>query len=328
MNTQNLFTPVLEQMIYLFAFIAIGYLLFKLNIIPKNAITTLSKLESTLFIPCLVLSTFISGFTVEKLTSAGTLLLMSVAILAVMIGFALIVSKLIYKNDRYLQKISAYGLSFSNFGYMGNAIVSGVFPQIFLEYTIFVIPLWIMIYLWGVPSLLIADDRDQKASVPFLQRLKPLFNPMFIAMLIGIALGITGAAAYIPKSVMNVIRVSGDCMSPIAMLLTGMTIAASDLRKMLTKPKTYILSLVRLVAIPLLFIFVFAFIPQGSIVNQTFLICAMASLAMPLGLNTIVVPGGYGKDTTDAAGMALISHTLSIITIPLMFTLFRLLVLQ
>jgi predicted permease len=44
-------------------------------------------------------------------------------------------------------------------------------------------------------------------------------------------------------------------------------------------------------------------------------------LAMPLGLNTIVVPGAYGKDTTDAASMALISHILSIITIPIIFML-------
>ena len=49
-------------------------------------------------------------------------------------------------------------------------------------------------------------------------------------------------------------------------------------------------------------------------------------MAMPLGLNTIVVPKGYGKDTTDAAGMALISHTLSIATIPLVFLIFGLLV--
>ena len=41
---------------------------------------------------------------------------------------------------------------------------------------------------------------------------------------------------------------------------------------------------------------------------------------MPLGLNTIVIPNAYGKDTTVASGMALISHVLSVISIPLIFT--------
>ena len=322
------FFPVLNQMIYLFAFILIGYALYKLHIVPKDSMATLSKLESWLFIPCLVMGTFISNFTVEKLKSAGTLLLLSCVILAIIIVIALIVSKLIYKNDAYLRKIAIYGLSFANFGYMGNAIMNGVFPEIFMEYMVFVIPLWIAIYMWGVPVLLISDSQTSTKKITLGAHLKPLLNPMFIAMLIGIALGITGLGSHIPPSVMSVIRVSGDCMSPIAMLLTGMTVAASDVKQMLTKPRTYVLSAVRLIAIPLLFILVFCFIPQGDIIDRTFLICAMASLSMPLGLNTIVVPGGYGKDTTDAAGMALISHTLSIITIPLMFMLFSSLILK
>jgi predicted permease len=42
---------------------------------------------------------------------------------------------------------------------------------------------------------------------------------------------------------------------------------------------------------------------------------------MPLGLSTIVIPGGYGKDTSVAAGMTLVSHLLSAVTIPCIFYL-------
>ena len=44
--------------------------------------------------------------------------------------------------------------------------------------------------------------------------------------------------------------------------------------------------------------------------------------AKKLGFNTVVIPSAYGKDTSTAAGMALISHTLSCITIPLIFLIF------
>ena len=43
---------------------------------------------------------------------------------------------------------------------------------------------------------------------------------------------------------------------------------------------------------------------------------------MPLGLNTVVVPAAYGKDTSVPAGMALVSHALSVVTIPLVFSVF------
>lgn len=324
----EVFSPILNQMIYLFALIAIGYLLTKLGLVPKNSTAVLSKLENMLFIPALVLGTFIDNFTASQLGGRGILLLLSAGMLVIIVPVSLVVARLIYGNDDFLKKIATYGLCFANFGYMGNAIMKDVFPDIFTDYVVFTLPLWTLIYVWGVPVLLISGSTDTSGEkLSLAKRLKPLLNPMFIAIIIGMIIGITGLGKYIPESITSVISASGSCMSPIAMLLTGMTIAASDLRAMLTKWKTYLLSAVRLVAIPLLFILIFAFIPQSSVINPTFLTCAICSLSMPLGLNTIVVPAGYGKDTTDAAGMALISHTMSIITIPLIFMLFNAVVL-
>ena len=236
----------------------------------------------------------------------------------VVIPLAILGARLIFKGD-YLRKIATYGLSFSNFGFMGNAVMQALFPEIFLEYSVFTLPLWIIIMLWGVPYLLVSDSREGKVSIG--ERLKPLLNPMIICMLIGMVLGLTGVAAHLPTSVKDVISVSGGCMSPVAMLLTGITVAKTSLPKLLKKPRVYVLTAVRLLLFPLIFIAIFAFIPKGTVITETFLICAAASLAMPLGLNTIVVPGAYGKDTTDAASMALISHVISIATIPVVFML-------
>ena len=69
---------------------------------------------------------------------------------------------------------------------------------------------------------------------------------------------------------------------------------------------------------PLLAVLIFAFVE----IPRTYYICLICSLAMPLGLNTIVVPAAYGKDTSVAAGMAVVSHLLSAVTIPILFLLF------
>lgn len=305
-----IFTTTLSQMAFLFSLIVIGFILTKSKIVTTDAAGILAKLENNLFIPALVLNTFVQNFTVERLQSAWQVLLASIILLLVVIPLAIGVSKLMTK-DQYIRNIYTYGLCFSNFGFMGNAVVSALFPDIFLEYLIFTLPLWMGIYLWGAPSLLMSDGSKQTLK----SRLKSFANPMFIAMLVGIILGLIGVN--LPNWLNSVISSSANCMSPIAMLLTGITVANIDLVKTFKNGQIYLISLVRLLVFPLLFLVIFMFLP----LPETLRTCAICSLAMPLGLNTIVIPSAYGKDTSAAAGMAIISHALSCITIPLVLFL-------
>lgn len=297
-------------MAFLFSLIVIGFLLVKAKIVGSDAAGILAKLENNLFIPALVLNTFVQNFTMDRLQSAWQILLASFVLLAVVIPLAILVSGWMSK-DRYIRNIYTYGLCFSNFAFMGNAVVSALFPDIFLEYLIFTLPLWMGIYLWGAPSLLMSDGGKQTLK----SRLKAFVNPMFIAMLVGIILGLTGVQ--LPNWMNSVISSSANCMSPIAMLLTGITVANIDLGKTFRSGPIYLISLIRLLVFPLVFLAIFLLLP----ISDTLVICAVCSLAMPLGLNTIVIPSAYGKDTSAAAGMAIISHLLSCITIPLVLFL-------
>ena len=217
------------------------------------------------FVLALVLGTFMQNFTIEKINVAWQYLLGGFAVGAISIPAAIFLSRRCSK-DGYIQKIFTYGLSFSNFGFMGNAVVMAIFPDIFMEYLIFAPPL----------------------------------------------------PAFFSSAVTNL----ENCMSPIAMLLTGMTIAKIDLKSTFTNLSIYAVSLLRLLAYPLVFILLCMVLklPHGLAV------CTVCSVAMPLGLNTIIVPNAYGRDTSVAAGMSLISHLLSCISIPLVFMLFDLLV--
>lgn len=283
----------------------------RFNFLPKNSDAILSKLENYLFIPALVLNTFIDNFTVDKLTSAAYIIIFSVILEIIVIAVAVLSTRFIEK-DKFTRKIYLYGLCFSNFGFMGNAIVSSLFPDIFLEYIIFTLVLWALIYLWGVPALLKENDENK-----IISRLKNLINPMFVCMVVGACVGIFNIK--LPTFTVELIDSVSGCMSPVAMLITGITIAKINIKKVLKIKSIYIVSLLRLLVFPLLFI-LSCYIFKLEL-SQGIFICAVVSLAMPLGLNTIVIPSAYGKDTTVAAGMALISHILSVITIPIIFNL-------
>ena len=303
-------SATLNQMAFLFSLIIAGYVLVRLKLLPDGAESVLSKLENYLFIPCLVLGTFIGNFTPAKLGSAGKLILFSVGIEVVVVAVSLLLTRLITK-DKYVRNIYLYGLCFSNFGFMGNAVVSALFPDVFLEYIIFTLVLWILIYIWGVPALLRDSDKGGAKAI-----VKNLINPMFICMILGIIIGLTGFT--LPSFAVSLIDSVGGCMSPIAMLITGMTIAKANIGRILKIKSVYLVSIIRLVVYPMIFIGIYLLL--GLELSKSFLVCAVASLAMPLGLNTIVIPNAYGKDTTVASGMALISHVLSVISIPLIFT--------
>lgn len=164
--------------------------------------------------------------------------------------------------------------------------------------------------MWGVPYLLMDNDKQG-----IIKKLKNFLNPMFIAMIIGMIFGI--GEINVPSFLNSVVTSAGNCMSPIAMLLTGMTIAKFDIASVLKIKSVNIISLLRLLVLPLLFIVFIFFVP--GLFSKTFIICAVCSLAMPLGLNTIVIPSAYGKDTKVSSGMAIVSHVLSCITIPIIF---------
>ena len=307
----SVFLTTLNQIAFLFGFIVIGFILVKIKVLPENSAAVLSKLENTIFIPALVMGTFIENFTLERIGATWKLLSISFIIAFITIPFAILVSKLVTK-DKYIQKIYTYGLSFSNFGFMGNAVVSSLFPDVFFEYLIFTLPLWMLIYIWGVPRLLIADSGKKHT---FTESMKSFVNPMFIAMLIGMLIGLS--KINLPEWTMSLINVSGDCMSPIAMILTGVVVSSISLKKTFLNVRIYIVSIIRLIIMPALFVSMASFFK----IPETTYICALCSLAMPLGLNTIVIPSAFGKDTTVAAGMAVISHLLSCITIPLIFSI-------
>lgn len=290
-----------------------GYLLSRWKFVPGNAQAVLSKLENYVFIPALVLGTFMDNFTVQTITVAWKLLLGSLTLALIAAALALLLARVCTK-DAYVRDIYTYGLCFSNFGFVGNAVVSALFPDIFLEYLIFTLPLWTLIYLWGVPVLLMGSSGEKPSLA---QRMKNFVNPMFVCMLIGMMIGLLDLP--VPAFFGTAVASAGSCMSPMAMLLTGMTIAQFRLGEILKIKSVYLVTALRLILFPALFLAAMTVIPF----QRTFAVCAICSLCMPLGLNTIIIPSALGRDTKIASGMAVVSHPLCCITIPVVLSVFE-----
>lgn len=307
----QVFSATLNQMFVLFTFMALGYFLNFKGILPLNTSVALSRLETNVLVPCLVFNTFYKYCTVENISQKWSYIVYGVAITVVSIVIGVFLSKLFSKDD-YLRKIYTYSFAVANFSFMGNAVVLGIFGEdVLFDYMIFTLPLCLYVYSFGTASLI---PKDKTKSGKF--SLKVFLNPICISMLLGALAGLT--ALPIPKFLITAISSAGACMSPLAMILTGFVVANFSIKKLATIKRIYLASFLRLIVLPILFVFALKLV--GA--SETIVMLALCATAMPLGLNTVVFPAAYGGDTTPGASMALISHLLSIITIPVMFAIF------
>jgi len=304
------FLAAINQMAVLFTFIIIGFIAYRTKIIPQNGAQVLSKVEYWILLPALTVSVFAENFTIEKLGVAGKLFLFGFGLVLSMVAIAIISAKLCTK-DKYLRNIYTYGLSISNFSYMGNAVVLAVFPEIFLEYMIFTLPFSIVTYVWAV-NLLLPENLTKNT---IKDKLKAFINPILISMLVGIILGLTGLK--LPGFLSTVISSAGSCMSPLAMILTGIVIAEMDLKRVLKNKGIYVTSALRLIMIPAIVMLFFILVPM----DKSFVICSLCAIAMPFGLNVVIFPSAYGMDTSVGAGMTVVSHIAACVTIPVIFYL-------
>lgn len=305
----SVFTATLNQMLVLFLFMAIGFFFNKKRLLPADDATVLSKLETNLFVPCLVFSVFYEYCTVENFRQKSVYILYGAAIMAVSLGIGIVLAKIFAKED-YLRKIYTYSFAVANFSFMGNAVVQGIFGgEVLFDYMIFTLPMNLYVYSVGTASLKPAENGRGISWKAFV-------NPILIAMVLGAICGLT--ALPLPSFLTKAVSAGGACMSPLAMLLTGFVIGDYSLKKLASDKKVYLASVIRLILLP----GVFMLILMAMKTDQAILRVALCATAMPLGLNTVVFPAAYGGDTTPGASMALISHLLSVLTIPLMFALF------
>ena len=214
----------------------------------------------------------------------------------------------------YQRKIYQYALTFSNYGFMGNFIILGVWgSDVFFQYGLFHFLKGILCVSWGLYILI---PREQNASI-WVNLKKGVLSPPIIALVAGMAIGLLGWKTYVPDFLLAACESASNCMGPVAMLLAGLVIGSYDWHEILFNRKVYAASLLRLVVIP--GAVVLALKALGA--SETIQILGLIGFGMPMGLNTIVYPSAYGGDPKTGASMALISHTLSVVTIPLMYLL-------
>lgn len=290
---------IFSQVMILFLFIVIGFVLGKTKISKSEHSQILSSLLVYIFLPCNIFRTFSTNFTVTYILGSYQYLIISTVIISILIIFSHFVSKL-FTNEKYERCVYEYSLIVPNYGYMGYALAEALFGETGLtNMMVFALPVSLYIYTIGFCKL-------TKRGFS----LKKLCNPVMIATVFGIIAGLFGIS--VPNVLTIVIEKASNCMAPISMLLTGIVLSSFSFKPIVCKLKIYYLTILRLIIIPLLIGLVLNSFCETRLVQT-----AVLFYALPCGLNTIVFPKLVNESCQVGAGLALVSTTLSCFTLPI-----------
>jgi hypothetical protein len=299
---------VYNQLGILFLTILLGYVLAKVKIIPPAATQIFSKFVLTIALPALILSGMRVSFTTERLHTALFVFLLTIPCY----GLAFLVGKLtarILTKDLTRKAVFNFGIVFANTGFLGFPIFQALYGKEAIFYAaIYNIMFNLLLYTLGIKIMNTNKTEHTRLD------LKKIINPGVGASVIGFILFIT--AVPLPEFMTGTIDAIGNTCVPLSMLTIGATLSELPLQKMFSDIGIYILSVVRLLVMPLLTLVLVKYIFQ---IDQMWLIAIPVIMAgMPIATNTVLMAIEYKNDAHLASQTVLISTLLSCLSIPLL----------
>ena len=287
-----------NQVIIMFILMAVGYVAYRKKWITDQGTKDIGKLLLNIAIPIVVISNFYIEKTAEKTMDLLSSLLFSALSLAV----AILASALLFhKQDR----IGEFASAFSNAGFIGIPLVQATFGSGAVFYISMMIVL-VNFLQWTYGVYTITDDRS------VMDVKKVMKNPLVLAVAIGLLLYFSQLP--LPAIVTTVFSTISGINTPLAMFSSGVYLAQSNLWEMIKKKQVYLVSLSRLVLVPLVTIFLFKMLPFGTEELKLSILCASAC---PVGSNVAVFAQQYDKDYKRGVEYVCVSTLLSIATLPL-----------
>lgn len=301
------FLTVAGKLVSLFIYILVGYFIRRFDVISREFASGISRFLMRVTLPCLILITFQTDYTSDRLLQAGQTYFFSVLAYAASIAAGYLSFRL-FRIDEKAKGVWVYSVVFPNQAFMGWPVIAAVFGDDALFYATFAnMAFASFAYTYGVwlmRSTGTMKDKPHSFREDFL-------TPINIAILAGLLLFFTQLR--IPVPVNNAVRGIADLTTPLAMIFVGTILAGSPLRTILADRRVYLVSVLRLVFIPGIALLLLR--PLGL---QEFVLGAtVLSLAMPVAGFAAIYAGAYGNDVELASKFVSVSSLLSVFTIPI-----------
>ncbi len=300
-------TVIVTSVMVLFVLVFIGYSIGKRGVVRKESAPDFSSLILNVTMPVTVFLAIISQTPAAVKSSLWIMLDMAVFHGAAFLFGAIVVKALHVSSESRGTWI--YNCMFSNNGFMGLPLAYAIFGnQGLILMALANVTSNFLIFSAGTHLMTVGSG--EKVHLGLRQI---IFNNINLAVIAGFLFCLLRIP--VPDAAGQLLNYLGNITSGLSMLVVGLSLSRQPFREVFTSRDTYVITALRLLAVPLLTIAVLKALPLSM--NHVMYSTILLSAALPASAAQSMLAEQYHGDT-EGAGRAVFMTTLcSLGTVPL-----------
>ena len=296
-----------SQIVLMFLLMLVGFSVNKLNFMHEQTSNDLTNILLLIIGPCLIIKAFEQPFSLNRFHE---FLFVGIGVIVTYI-IQIVISHFLFKfsSDVNLRKIAEYSSVYPNVGFLGIPLAGSLFGSDGIFFAVVSLAVF-NIFNWSHGVALFREKQNHLATLKQI-----LINPNIIAIIIGLIIFIF--SFHLPGILDQAITYIGNANTPLSMIIVGNSLAKLHFnRKAINLPIISCLILRNLI-FPVISFFLLSFIGiRGTALSVSLLLaaCPIASLGVLFTLQA-------HRDASPAISLMSLSTVLSLITIPIVFTI-------
>ncbi|MDO5544688.1 MAG: AEC family transporter [Eubacteriales bacterium] len=271
---------VLQQILVIFCYVAVGIGAGRLGIIDPDQRKYLTKLCSSLILPFTILSAASMEVDAEGFRSLG----LAMGIMFLVMGGTMAVSLLLFRaahaEDGFRTAMTSL-ITFPNCTFLGLPLCKALFGEIAVLYNCAALIVFNVLFFTVQLPLFTGGKINLKAilTVPTLTT---------VALLVMLALGL-----HWPVPVQTVVSSIGSMITPLSLIIIGVMLSENDLLAIFREKAVYLVMALRNFLLPALAMLVLMAVPmnpQDKLCVLVYLACPCATLTTIYSIQTDIQP--------------------------------------
>lgn len=316
-NNLSIFLTTLQAVLALLGIGLLGFWIIGRKRVPSDTLAFLSSLAIDIALPLLVVANLISGFSPQVYPDWWRMPLWWLGFTIVALALSLSASFLVRKEIRSEFII---GLFYQNGLFFPVLIIQGLFGGD----NPYLVPLFLFVIFH--PSMVFSTytlffgKRIQKEKLNW----RRIVNPVLVATVIGLVIGLVSANEYIPEFLITIIAMMGALATPLFMLVLGGNIYDDFMYKADNNRRRYIPEVVKFVIMKnIVFPFIFLTLLLWLRPDSTIALIVMLQAAVPPITAIPILVERCGGNRQIASQFVVASFVFSIFSIPAVIYLFN-----
>jgi predicted permease len=302
------FTKIIgNQVFIMFLLISVGFILYKIKLISDATNKQLTGIVLSVVIPALIIDTYQMDYDATQANNMllGFLLSFLSILTAIVLSYVLK-----FKSRKESLSTERFSVIFTNCGFMGIPLMSALFGSLGVFYCNTYLTMFNVI-IWTYGIILMNHKKKETSKRSLKEQLKPFITPTMICIVLGLVMYFLKIK--LPTPVAKTTKYVASMNTPLAMIVSGVCIAQSNLLSAIKKLRVYYVAFLKCFVVPLLIMAIFLLFPLDNTLLTTILIAG----ACPTAATTMLFANKYGGDVEMASNVFTITTIMSIISLPI-----------